>query len=218
MDILSVIFVMHGRMRSCRLTDKENKQGPNSLISSSHGWFEGIQLLKLSTRILNILYTLTSPKWSLNWTRFSFVKQRRQIMTWGTSKYDGSPPGLAQLPWQQTPSTSRLGFWSGPQMFWKQQFSLSAFFSFLRNVQLRTLSNVPNKLNTLSFSIWCGLFLFFFFFFKLRTCGTERMSFRDETSTGIDHKLASIRVVPSVNQLSSFTCKQPWNKFKKRKS
>lgn len=42
---------------------------------------------------------------------------------------------------------------------------------------------------------------------SLLTCGTKRMSFRDEATAGIDHKLASICVVPSVNQFSSFTCR-----------
>lgn len=39
------------------------------------------------------------------------------------------------------------------------------------------------------------------------TCGSQRMSFRDETTAGVDHELASVRVVPSVNQLSCFTCR-----------
>lgn len=39
------------------------------------------------------------------------------------------------------------------------------------------------------------------------TCGAQRMSFRDETTAGVDHKFASICVVPSVNQLSCFTCR-----------
>lgn len=38
-----------------------------------------------------------------------------------------------------------------------------------------------------------------------RTCSTQRMPFRDESTTRVDHKLASICVVPSVNQLSSFS-------------
>lgn len=40
-----------------------------------------------------------------------------------------------------------------------------------------------------------------------RTCRTQRMPFRDETTTGVDHKLAAVRVVPSVDELSSFTCR-----------
>lgn len=41
----------------------------------------------------------------------------------------------------------------------------------------------------------------------LRTCCTQRVSFRDETATGVDHKLPSVRVVPSVHQFSCFTWK-----------
>lgn len=39
----------------------------------------------------------------------------------------------------------------------------------------------------------------------LRTCGAQRVSFGDETTTGVDHKLASVGVIASVDQLSSFT-------------
>ena len=48
---------------------------------------------------------------------------------------------------------------------------------------------------------WSLIWPFFF------TCGAQRMSFRDETTTGVDHKLASVRVVPSVDQLPGFTCR-----------
>lgn len=40
-----------------------------------------------------------------------------------------------------------------------------------------------------------------------RTCGAQRMAFRDEPTTGVHHKLAPICVVPSVNQVSGFTCR-----------
>ncbi|KAG7221245.1 hypothetical protein INR49_017415, partial [Caranx melampygus] len=40
------------------------------------------------------------------------------------------------------------------------------------------------------------------------TCGTQRMSFRDESTTGVHYKLASVGVVPSVNELPSFTWRE----------
>lgn len=33
------------------------------------------------------------------------------------------------------------------------------------------------------------------------------MAFRDEPTAGVDHKFTSVRVVPSVDHLSSFTCR-----------
>lgn len=39
------------------------------------------------------------------------------------------------------------------------------------------------------------------------TCGTQRVAFRDEPAAGVDHKFTSIRVVPSIDHLSSFTCR-----------